>query len=84
MMNTIIALDDGLTPVKNYLTRQGCQIINIDEAKNQRVDAVILSGMDRDIMGMEDIVLKAPVLSAQGMSPEEIWRDIQRVANRQQ
>ncbi|MGE5380590.1 MAG: YkuS family protein [Methylocystaceae bacterium] len=76
-MNTIIALDSGLTPVKNFLTQQGCQIININEARNQRVDAVVLSGMDKNIMGMEGIVIDAPVFSAEGMTPEEIWRDIQ-------
>jgi len=84
MVNTTVALDSGLTPVKNYLTKQGCQIINIDEAKNQRVDAVILSGMDKNIMGMEDIVIDAPVFSAQGMTPEELWRDIQQVAKQKQ
>lgn len=83
-MNTIVALDSGLTPVKNYLTKQGCQIINLGEVNNQKVDAVILSGMDKNIMGMEDIVIDAPVFSAEGMTPEEIWQDIQQVTKHKQ
>lgn len=83
-MKKIVALDDGLAPVKNYLTEQGCQIINIDAAKNQQVDAVILSGMDENFLGMEDIMIDAPVISANGMTPEEIWRDIQKIAKQKQ
>ena len=78
-MNTVIALDQGLTPVKNYLSEQGCKIINIDQAKHQRVDAVVLSGMEKDFLGMEDVIADAPVFSAEGMTPEEIWRDIQQI-----
>ena len=78
-MNTVIALDQGLTPVKNYLSEQGCKIINIDQAKHQRVDAVVLSGMEKDLLGMEDVIVDAPVFSAEGMTPEEIWRDIQQI-----
>lgn len=80
MVNTIVAVDEGLTPVKNYLSKQGCQIIKINEAKNKQVDAVVLSGMDKNIMGMEDMVINAPVFHAEGMTPEEIWRDIQQAA----
>lgn len=79
-MNTVVALDSGLTQVKNYLTEQGCQIINIDAAKNQKVDAVVLSGADNNVLGMEDIIVDAPVISAEGMTPEEIWSKIQQSA----
>ncbi|MEQ8200257.1 MAG: YkuS family protein [Syntrophomonadaceae bacterium] len=78
-MNTIVALDDGLTPVKNYLTQQGCQIVDIGQARNQYVDAIVLSGMEKDFLGIEDISVKAPVLSAQGLTPEEVWKDIQQI-----
>lgn len=84
MVNTVVAVEDGLVPVKNYLTEQGCQIINVDSAKNQQVDAVILSGMDTNFLGMEGIMIDAPIISAQGMTPEELWKDIQQLAKRKQ
>lgn len=78
-MSTIIALDNGLTPVKNYLTEKGCQIISIDQVKNRSVDAVILSGSGENLMGIQNVVTDAPVFSAQGMTPEEVWKDIQQI-----
>jgi hypothetical protein len=80
----VIALDDGLLPVKNYLKEQGCQIINIDAAKNLQVDAVILSGMSENFLGIEDIMIDAPVINAKGMTPEEMWRDIQQIEKQKQ
>ncbi len=84
MVNTVVAVDDGLTPVKNYLTEQGCQVINIDAAKNEKVDAVVISGMDKDFLGIEDIMIDAPVFSAQGMTPVEVWQDIQQIVKQKQ
>lgn len=83
-MSTIIALDHGLTPVKNFLSEQGCRIINIDQVKNQAVDAVILSGSHENLLGMQDVMTDAPVFSAEGMTPEEIWRDIQSIVKLKQ
>ena len=79
-VKTVVAVDDGLGSVKNYLKEQGCQIINIDAAKKQQVDAVILSGMTENFLGVEDILIDAPIFTAKGMTPEEIWRDIQQIA----
>lgn len=79
-MNKIVAVDDGLAPVKNYLSEQGCRTISIEAAKHQKVDAVILSGMDRNFLGMTDVAIDAPVVSAEGMSPEEIWMAIKQVS----
>ncbi|MGE5389992.1 MAG: YkuS family protein [Deltaproteobacteria bacterium] len=81
-MITVVALDDGLTPVKDYLTEQGCQIINIDAARERQVDAVVLSGIQKNYLGFEGIQIDAPVFSAKGMTPEQVWNEIQRVSNR--
>jgi len=79
-VNKVVAVDDGLAPVRNFLTEQGCRIVTIDAARNQKVDAVILSGMDRNFLGMSDIMVDAPVVSAEGMTPEEIWMAIKQVS----
>lgn len=50
----------------------------MDRVKDTEVDAVVLSGADQNIMGMQNIVTKAPVINASGLSPEEIWNEIQR------
>jgi len=77
-MDRVIAVENNLKPFKDFLAAQGCRIIAVDRVKDTEVDAVVLSGADQNIMGMQNIVTKAPVINASGLSPEEIWNEIQR------
>lgn len=83
-MITVVALDDGLTPVKDFLSEQGCQIINIDAARERQVDAVVLSGTQKNFLGYEGTQINAPVFSAKGMTPEQVWSEIQQIKNKKQ
>lgn len=75
-MQRVIAVEDILTPVKDFLQAQGCEVIDVKEAKNTQVDAVVLSGGDMNLMGMQDMVIDAPVIDARGKSPREVWDNI--------
>lgn len=77
-MSLIIAVENNLRPVREYLSSQGCQVIPVENASNTEVNAVVLSGMDENIMGIQDTVTKAPVIRASGRTPEDIWNEIQR------
>jgi len=75
-MNRVVAVENNLDPIRDYLSAQGCQIIAVETVKDNKVDAVVLSGMDQNIMGIQDIATKAPVINASGLSPEEVWNQI--------
>lgn len=77
-MNRVIAVEGNLTPVKDYLAAQGCRVMDLSEAKFNRVDAVVLSGMDENLTGMQNVVVDAPVISARGRTPQEVWQEIQK------
>jgi len=81
-VNKVIAVDEGLTPLKNFLTEQGCTIINVNAAANQQVDAVVLSGMTENFQGIQDVSTSAPIITAKGLTPEEIWYSIQQAAQK--
>lgn len=76
-MGKVIAVEDNLRPFKEYLTAQGCRVIDVKAALEQTVDAVVVSGSDDNLMGIQDIVIDAPVISAEGMTPKEVWQRIQ-------
>lgn len=78
IINKVVAVEDNLEPVKKHLTSQGCQVISLEKAKDQQIDAVVLSGMDQNIMGMENVMINAPIITASGKSAEEIWDEISR------
>lgn len=81
-MGKKIAVSEGLTPVKKLLNREGYDIINLENdadisgARMKDYAAVIISGMDDNLMGMEDVSTKALVISAEGKDPEEILQEL--------
>lgn len=77
-MNKIVAVENNLAPIKDYLLDQGCQVIDVESARSTRVDAVVISGGSKDLLGMQDIIIDAPVIDARGKSPSEVWDNIMR------
>ncbi len=83
-MNKKIAVSDSLTPVKQILNREGFEVINLEhnleisplEMNDYR--AVILSGVDQNMMGMQDISTEAVVINADGKSPELVLEELRR------
>lgn len=79
-MSKVVAVEEGLTPVRDYLAAKGCQIIGIEQAKQTNVDAIVISGVDNNVMGMQDIVINAPIIvNAKGRNAVEIWNDIRDI-----
>jgi hypothetical protein len=75
-MNKIVAVENNLTPFKEFLTQKGCRVIDIDVAKGESVDAVVISGSRENLLGMQDVYIDAPVINASGKTPEEVWYSI--------
>jgi hypothetical protein len=76
-MKAKVAVEADLTNVSDYLEEQGYQVIEfihsdeiIDEL--QAVDAIVISGMQENLLGMEDIETEALMIEASGLTPEEI------------
>ena len=76
---TKIAVERGLDPVKAYLESQGFQVVDMENASASVQDAsvVCITGADKNVMGMEDVVVNAPVISCEGLSPEQVFERVQ-------
>ncbi|HBQ25972.1 MAG TPA: hypothetical protein DD791_06230 [Syntrophomonas sp.] len=77
-MNKTVAVENNLAPIKDYLLDQGCQVIDVESAQDTRVDAVVISGSSKDLLGMQDVLINAPVIDARGKTPSEVWDNIMR------
>ncbi|MBX5435900.1 MAG: YkuS family protein [Alicyclobacillaceae bacterium] len=75
-----VALEQGLQPVKEYLERQGCRCVELDEAGSQALGAsvMVITGVDKNFMGMQDVQTDIPVVSADGLTPEEVYERVKR------
>jgi len=71
-MTKQIAVEAGLENVSQALKTAGYQVVNIDQSKLQNVQCVIVSGGNENMMGIQITNTKAPVINAEGLSPQEI------------
>ncbi len=78
-----VAIEDALGNVSKYLSEQGYEIVSLDPhtqtgAELQNCDAIVVSGGDSDLMGINNVLTKSPVIEARGMSPEQVHDELQR------
>lgn len=66
-----VVVADELGNVKAALRDQGYEVLGMS-ALNQNPDAVIISGLNENIIGMEDMQANTPVISAHGLSANEV------------
>ncbi|MDI3538357.1 MAG: hypothetical protein PWQ41_569 [Bacillota bacterium] len=74
-MSARIAVENGLDYVKEYLARQGYDVVDLKGGPGN-AQAVVVSGTDESFLGMADRTTNVPVISAQGRTPQEILTDI--------
>lgn len=74
-MERKIAVEDGLSPIKEYLQQKGYKVVNMKSL--QQADAAVISGGDKDFMQIQDVVVDAPVVSAQGLTPEDVLKQLE-------
>lgn len=77
-MSKRIAVEQGLTPVRNHLQQNGYEVVDLNSAQASQCDCCVISGSDENLMGMQDIAIDAPIINAHGMSPEEVQQQIQQ------
>jgi galactitol-specific phosphotransferase system IIB component len=79
-----IAVQKGLKHVSEHLTNAGYKVFEFDTRQKASkdfldgFDAVVMTGMNDNIMGIEDTNTKVPFVEARGMTPQEIQQTIER------
>lgn len=78
-----VAVEPSLSNVKQLLQQNGYEVIDLDGAQNNAsgVQCCVISGMDQNIMGMQDIQMDVPVINMSGMSAEEALQEVQQRCN---
>ncbi|NPV69986.1 MAG: YkuS family protein [Firmicutes bacterium] len=72
-----MAVDDDLTNVRDALLRRGYDVVTLDQPGWAEANAVVIKGMDRDFMDVQDVTTRAPVIDASGLTEEEIVQAIE-------
>lgn len=75
-MDKLIAVEEGLKNISNYLAEQGYKVISLDQKQYKNADCVLISGLDKDVMGISTRTIESPVINVKGLSPEEVLEKI--------
>ena len=77
-----VAVEPNLTQVKDLLTSRGFQVesanIGNDASKFQNnYDAIIVTGLNTNTLGINDTSTKAVIINADGLTADEIFNQLQ-------
>lgn len=67
-----IAVENSLDDVKNALEQNGHEVVSMDSGNLQNCDCCVISGQDKNMMGMSETATQASVINAQGMTADQI------------
>lgn len=81
-----VAVERDLSRIGDYLKNQGYNVQQLDTNMKYNTsalngfDAVVLSGVSDDMMGMQDTLTSTPIINADGMTVEQIKDEIEKKA----
>lgn len=79
-----IAVERSLSNISDYLKSQGYKVQQIDiHQKNNKdfidgFDAVVISGLSDNPLGIETTMAKTSIIEARGMTPREVKDELDR------
>lgn len=77
---TKIAVEEGLRPFQQALQTAGYLVVEIREPNDigrMGAHAVVVSGMDKNFLGIDDS-RRSPVITVAGRTPEEVVDEVRR------
>ena len=74
-----IAVEERLTDISSALQEKGYDIVTLrNEQDAQGCDCCVISGQDKDVMGMADAQTEQSVINAHGATAEEVCQQVEQ------
>lgn len=72
-----IGVEQSLTNVQQALRAKGYEIVELKQESDAKgVDACVVTGLDMDVLGIQNTSMKGPVIDAHGLSADEICQQV--------
>ncbi len=75
-----VAIEGQLSPFSRVLKEAGYDVIPLDDRALSTAQAIVVQGTDNNFLGMEDPLTRAPVINADGMTPNQVLDAVERRA----
>ncbi|MGG3468864.1 YkuS family protein [Neobacillus pocheonensis] len=73
-----IGVEQSLTNISQVLREKGYDVVDLkQESDAQNCDCCVVSGLDSNVMGMQDTTTKASVIDANGLSADEVCQQVE-------
>lgn len=74
-----IAIEESLSDVKSALEEKGHDVVDLREANDAKnVEYAVITGGDRNVMGMQDTITQGTVIDASGMTADQICEEVEQ------
>lgn len=82
-----IGIEEGLTNIANFLKDEGYSVKQLSGSMDENLsslrnfDAIVISGLNTNMFGYDNVKANAPVIDADGLTPQEVRNMIDRQIN---
>lgn len=78
-----IGVEQSLTDVQQALQEKGHTIVQLKQENDAKgCDCCVITGQDRNVMGIENTVTQGSVIEASGLTADEICHEVEERINR--
>lgn len=72
-----IAVDPSLSNIQQALRDKGYEVVELkNETDSQNCDLCVVTGLDSNVMGIQDTSTKASFIDANGMTADQVCQEI--------
>ncbi|MDP4084932.1 MAG: YkuS family protein [Bacillota bacterium] len=73
-----IGVEQSLTNVQQALREKGYDVVELkQESDAKSCDCCVVTGLDSNVMGMQDTYTKGSVIDANGLSADEVCKEVE-------
>ena len=79
LIMTRIGVEPSLSDVEELLKQKGYDVVRIqNEQQMDQCDCYVVTGLDSNVLGISDTTTKASVITASGMTADEICQEVEQ------
>ncbi|WP_077213358.1 YkuS family protein [Bacillus dakarensis] len=74
-----IGVEQSLKNVQQALREKGFDVVELSQELDANgCDCCVITGLDSNVMGMQDTVISGPVIEANGLSADEVCQRVEQ------
>ena len=73
-----IGVEESLSDVQQALRDKGHEVVQLNHEHDAATcDCCVISGLDQNVMGMQDVTIEGPVINADGLTADQVCSEVE-------